>query len=190
MTSDGTLGKPSLLATAHHFENLTIALVHADLKAAIVVKSVLDSLGCRAILLMRDGRELLARAAKEKLDICVIDSEVQPAGGVEAVSQLRQCDLPFVRGLPVILLGPGNNPEAVCAARDAGSNEYVRKPFTAKSLISSEYSVVNDPRPFVISKGFIGPDRRVHPFLMSGREPASVPRRVLFSFPDIRQSAV
>jgi DNA-binding response OmpR family regulator len=51
----------------------------------------------------------------------------------------------------------------VSAARDAGVNEFLVKPVTAKSLMERLTLIVNKPRNFVKSKNYFGPDRRRRP---------------------------
>lgn len=166
MTSGSGLERPSLFAIGTHFSNVSIALAHADPKAAIVVKAVLDSLGCKAILLARDGPELVQRASRTTVDLAVIDSTLRDMTGTEAVKQLRYSSLP-TREIPVILLDSCRDMSVISRARDAGINEYVRKPFTAKSLLSGVHSIVENSRPFIVSSTYIGPDRRTNPAFLT-----------------------
>jgi DNA-binding response OmpR family regulator len=46
------------------------------------------------------------------------------------------------------------------AARDAGATEFCAKPVTATELLRKVGAVINHPRPFVRSDGYVGPDRR------------------------------
>ena len=46
------------------------------------------------------------------------------------------------------------------AARDAGVNEFVVKPFSAQGLFTRIQAVIEKPRPFVKVSGYFGPDRR------------------------------
>ena len=46
------------------------------------------------------------------------------------------------------------------AARDAGVTEICAKPVTAKQMWEKIVAVVNNPRPFVKTAGYFGPDRR------------------------------
>jgi two-component system, chemotaxis family, chemotaxis protein CheY len=163
MSSGKELGKPSLLGTGEFFANITMGLVHTDPRAAMVVKSVLDSLACRAILIFRDGSDLASRLEREGMDLVVMDWGLRSTKGVDAVRQLRRSNRASARSLPIILLGPGKDIHMMSSARDAGVTEYVRKPFTARSLLASVYSVVESPRPFVVSLEYAGPDRRDNP---------------------------
>jgi two-component system chemotaxis response regulator CheY len=166
MTTGSELEKPSLFATDTHFANVSIALAHADPKAAVVVKSVLDSLGCKAILLARDGQELIQRMTRTAVDLAVFDSTLRGMSGTDAVKQLRQ-STPSVRELPIILLDGDGDTGAIGRARDAGVNEYIRKPFSAKTLLSGVHTIVENSRPFIVSSTYIGPDRRANPAFSS-----------------------
>ena len=45
-------------------------------------------------------------------------------------------------------------------ARDAGVNEFLAKPVTARSLIHRINLVIEHPRPFIRCSTYFGPDRR------------------------------
>jgi two-component system, chemotaxis family, chemotaxis protein CheY len=48
----------------------------------------------------------------------------------------------------------------VIAARDAGVTEFLAKPLSAKALYQRILNVVANPRPFIKTKTYFGPDRR------------------------------
>ena len=48
----------------------------------------------------------------------------------------------------------------VTAARDAGITEFLAKPISAKALYHRIVNVVANPRPFIKTKTYFGPDRR------------------------------
>jgi two-component system, chemotaxis family, chemotaxis protein CheY len=48
----------------------------------------------------------------------------------------------------------------VIAARDAGVTEFLAKPLSAKALYQRVLNVVANPRPFIKTKTYFGPDRR------------------------------
>ncbi len=52
------------------------------------------------------------------------------------------------------------SPLAQAAAREAGVNEFVIKPFTPAALLSRLQAVLNQPRSFIVSDTYLGPDRR------------------------------
>jgi DNA-binding response OmpR family regulator len=58
------------------------------------------------------------------------------------------------------MLSSHSERQKVLMARDAGVNEFLTKPVSAKALHDRIVSVVMRPRPFVNTKTFFGPDRR------------------------------
>ncbi len=48
----------------------------------------------------------------------------------------------------------------VLAARDAGITEFLAKPISAKGLYERIVNVVANPRPFIKTRTYFGPDRR------------------------------
>jgi two-component system chemotaxis response regulator CheY len=50
--------------------------------------------------------------------------------------------------------------QRVVAARDAGITEFMAKPISAHALYQRILNVVANPRPFVKTKSYFGPDRR------------------------------
>ncbi len=48
----------------------------------------------------------------------------------------------------------------VVAARNAGINEFLAKPFSARDLYQRICSTILNPRPFIRAKNYVGPDRR------------------------------
>ena len=64
---------------------------------------------------------------------------------------------PFV---PIILLTAHTERSRIMAARDAGVTEICAKPVTARQMWEKIVAVVNNPRPFVKTANYLGPDRR------------------------------
>ncbi len=58
-----------------------------------------------------------------------------------------------------MLTGRSEKPD-VYLARDYGINEFVVKPFTAKTIFNRIQRIIEHPRPFVLAADFVGPDRR------------------------------
>ena len=62
--------------------------------------------------------------------------------------------------MPIVMITGHSERSRVNAARDAGVNEFLVKPVTAKSLMDRINTVVNHPRSFVKGGTYFGPDRR------------------------------
>ena len=62
--------------------------------------------------------------------------------------------------VPIIMLTGHSEKKRVIAARDAGITEFMAKPISAKALYQRILNVVANPRPFIKTKTYFGPDRR------------------------------
>ena len=64
------------------------------------------------------------------------------------------------RHTPVIVLTGHAQARNVERARDCGANLVLAKPISPKMIYDRLLWIAEDPRPFVLSQGYIGPDRR------------------------------
>src|SRR5665811_296827 len=66
----------------------------------------------------------------------------------------------FTHHTPDIVLTGHSEKKRVVSARDAGVTEFLAKPISAKGLYQRIVNVVANPRPFIKTKTYFGPDRR------------------------------
>ena len=154
------LGEPSITSRQDCFAALSIIVGHRDPRASAGARTVLHSLGCRKVVLARTGEELITCVRGEHGDLAVVDWELRDLTGSEAVRSLRRCHGLPARDLPVILLAPASREHAAAIAREAGADQVVRKPVTARELLAAIFAVIDAPRPFIVTEGYVGPDRR------------------------------
>jgi DNA-binding NtrC family response regulator len=60
--------------------------------------------------------------------------------------------------VPIIMLTGHSEKKRVIPARDAGVTEFLAKPISAKALYQRILNIVANPRPFIKSKSYFGPD--------------------------------
>jgi DNA-binding response OmpR family regulator len=62
--------------------------------------------------------------------------------------------------VPIIMLTGHSEKHRVVRARDAGITEFLAKPISATALYERILNLVANPRPFIRTKTYFGPDRR------------------------------
>lgn len=82
---------------------------------------------------------------------------------------IRSPDHEF-RFLPVVLMTAYGGLDHIFAARDAGTTEFMLRPWSSKVVDSRLRSVVQHPRLFIDGGNFFGPDRRRRRAEFSGNE--------------------
>ena len=154
------------------FNRLRFLLVDDNAHMRRIVRTLLNSYGARDILEAEDGAAGLDLFTNSNPDVLLIDWEMPIFSGIELAKMIRQPGAnanPFV---PIIMLTARTEKECVVAARDAGITEFLAKPISSKALYQRIVSVIANPRPFIKTKTYFGPDRRrnINPGAYTGPE--------------------
>ena len=125
-----------------------------------ILRTLLRSFGAREAYEAEDGATALEMYSHYVPDIVITDWAMPIFDGLELTQMIRQ---PGANGnpyVPIIMLTGHSEKKRVMAARDAGVTEFLAKPISAKSLYQRIVNVVANPRPFIKTKTYFGPDRR------------------------------
>jgi CheY-like chemotaxis protein len=139
---------------------ITVLVVDDNQHMRSILKELLKSAGVTDIKEASDPVDAFEILKNGPVDLLLADLSMPIIDGVEFVKMVRtsaDSPNPF---LPVIMVTGHSERTKVMAARDAGVNEFLVKPVTAKALMERLSLIVNTPRPFVKSPTYFGPDRR------------------------------
>ena len=137
----------------------SILVVDDDKLMQRLISDVLGKLGFGRIQKTGDGEQALLMLKAAPFDFVICDWRMPGMSGLEFVRHVRAADAPY-SSIPVIMLTGNAEAEQVSAARDAGINEYLIKPFTVKSLCQRIEEIIEKPREYVVSSGYKGPSQR------------------------------
>jgi DNA-binding response OmpR family regulator len=124
-----------------------------------IFRNVLGELGIRNVWHGRTAQEVVQILMTEPIDLVIID-DYAPLDGVKFLKTLRKGSSKLPNAVPVMFVTAVAERERIVAARDAGANEIMLKPFTAAQLTARLTTTVKKPREFVEAKAYVGPDRR------------------------------
>ncbi|MEI2386428.1 MULTISPECIES: response regulator [Breoghania] len=118
-------------------------LVVDDYKTMIrIIRNLLKQLGFSDIDDAADGTEALEKMKQRKYGLVISDWNMEPMTGYELLKQVRSdsglCKTPF------IMVTAESKTENVIAAKKAGVNNYIVKPFNAQTLKGKIDAVFND----------------------------------------------
>lgn len=128
-----------------------------------LVSTMLRSMGGVRIFEAKDSTTAMNQLYKGTTDIALIDwmlDDKTGRNGLDIVREIRASSIEQLAYIPIIMMTGHTEQENIVAARDAGVTEFLAKPFTAKTLYSRIATLVDNPRPFVKTRNFFGPDRR------------------------------
>lgn len=148
-------------STKHvRYDLLKILLVDDNHYMRVLLAEILRAIGVKDIYEANDGAEGLQMMRDHTIDVVMTDLSMQPLDGIDFVRLLRNSPDSPNQLAPVIMITGHSTYQRVNEAREAGVNEFLAKPLTARGVIERLHQVVDNPRPYVRSDDYFGPDRR------------------------------
>jgi CheY-like chemotaxis protein len=106
----------------------------------------------------------LSTLQAEPIDLVITDFNMPGLSGIGFAQRIRQeirsKNPSFNPSIPIIMITSFGTKKCLIAARDAGVDEFLAKPFTTLGVAECIDSAVNMQRPFIVSDNYIGPCRR------------------------------
>lgn len=124
-----------------------------------VIRLMLGTLGIRRVITACNVDEAMAMLAHEKVDVVIADYRLGGATGAEFMRLVRGLQ-GHARFVPLIGCTADTSPATISEMRDAGADEVLAKPVSAKVIWAKLMAVTNARRRFVSAPDFFGPDRR------------------------------
>ncbi len=146
-----------------HIAKLRILVVEPFSQLREILRDILQrGIGVSEVYEARTGESAMKMLHDLPCDLVIVDAGIEPMGGVELTRMIRAGEDNVDPYMPVIVMSGHASLDEIIAARDAGANDYVAKPLSAKILALRLHALVERPRPFIRSNNFFGPDRRRH----------------------------
>ncbi len=116
-------------------------LIVDDYKTMLrIIKNLLKQIGFNNVEEASDGSEALQKLRGEQFGLVISDWNMEPMTGLQLLKEVRSDGK--LQGLPFIMVTAESKTENVLAAKEAGVNNYIVKPFNAETLKSKIASVL------------------------------------------------
>ena len=142
------------------FESLKILLVDDNQHMIVLLTEILRAIGVRQISEAEDGLTAINKMRRQDYDLIITDLTMQPLDGIDFVNLVRNAPDSPNPMIPIIMVTGHSTHAKVKEARDAGVNEFLAKPVTAKRVVDRLTQVIENNRPFIRGADYFGPDRR------------------------------
>jgi len=118
-------------------------LVVDDYKTMIrIIRNLLKQIGFDDVDEAADGSEALGKMREKRYGLVISDWNMEPMTGYELLKEVRSDDR--LQRTPFIMVTAESKTENVIAAKKAGVNNYIVKPFNAQTLKSKIDAVFGD----------------------------------------------
>lgn len=121
-------------------KNMTVLIVD-DYKTMLrIIRNLLKQLGFNNVEEASDGAEALKVLQSKEVHLVISDWNMEPMTGLQLLKEVRADAR--LKTLPFIMITAESKTENVIAAKQAGVNNYIVKPFNAATLKTKMSSVI------------------------------------------------
>jgi two-component system, chemotaxis family, chemotaxis protein CheY len=120
--------------------NLSILIVDDYRTMLRIIRNLLKQLGFTNVDEASDGSDALTRLRDKDYGLVISDWNMQPMTGLDLLREVRAD--PALKHLPFIMITAESKAENVVAAKQAGVDNYIVKPFNAETLKAKITSVL------------------------------------------------
>lgn len=118
-------------------------LIVDDYKTMLrIIRNLLKQLGFNNVDEATDGTAALSKLRGKSYGLVISDWNMAPMTGYELLKEIRSDDI--LREVPFIMVTAESKTDNVIAAKKAGVNNYIVKPFNAATLKGKMQSVLGD----------------------------------------------
>jgi len=142
------------------FASLSVLVVEDNDHMMRLLKAMLRALGVGSIDAAADAQRALQVMRVRVPDILIVDWMMEGMSGIELTKHIRSSDKSPNHFMPIVMVTAHAEKELVIEARDAGVTEFLVKPIAAAALAQKLLTIMEQPRPFVRTAAYFGPDRR------------------------------
>ncbi len=121
-------------------KNMNILVVDDYQTMIRIIRNLLKQLGFNNVDEATDGTAALAKIGEKQYGLIISDWNMEPMTGLDLLKQVRGGG----NQVPFIMVTAESKTENVLAARQAGVNNYIVKPFNADTLKSKLSSVLGE----------------------------------------------
>jgi len=144
---------------------INILVVEDNDSSRRLVVELLRSSGFNNLTIARTAEDAMEQMQAQAPDLILLDWGLPGMSGIELAKTIRHAAVhPDERfsnpAVPMIMLTARQSARDVTAARNAGIDEFVIKPFSTVSILKAICSCILRRRPFIVSAGYVGPCRR------------------------------
>ncbi len=123
-------------------KNMNILIVDDYQTMLRIIKNLLKQLGFNNVDEATNGQIALDMIKKKKYGLVISDWNMEPMTGLELLKAVRGANDNNFSNVPFIMVTAESKTENVVAAKQAGVNNYIVKPFNAETLKTKIASVL------------------------------------------------
>ncbi len=143
-----------------NLRDLVILVADPSSYMSMLIHSMLRGFGTSKVLEVRSSNGVFQALTNQKIDVLICDARLPPHGGLALTRAVRRKEDNENRTIPILIMTSDGREKTIKLARDAGANMVIAKPMSPASLYDRLAWIALNPRQFVDTASYFGPDRR------------------------------
>ena len=143
-----------------NLRDLVILVADQSSYMGMLIHSMLRGFGANKVFEVRDSIGVLQALTGQRIDILICDVRLPTAGGLALTRAIRGKTDNEHRTIPILIMSSDSSESTIKLARDAGANMVIAKPISPASLYDRLTWIAFNPRKFIDTATYFGPDRR------------------------------
>jgi len=143
-----------------NLRDLAILVADPSSYIAMLVHSMLRGFGANKVQDVRSSIGVLQVLTEQRIDLLICDMRLPPHGGLQLTRAIRGKRDNENRTVPILMMSADARENTIKQARDAGANMVIAKPISPASLYDRLSWIAFNPRKFIDTANYFGPDRR------------------------------
>ena len=148
--------------------DLVILVADPSSYTCTIIHGMLRGFGANKVLDAKDSLSLFRVLSGQKVDILICDARLpandsnlrKQGGGLALTRAIRRNTNNENRTIPILLMASDTRETTIKSARDVGANMLIAKPISPAALYDRLTWIAFNPRQFVDTANYFGPDRR------------------------------
>ena len=146
---------------AYDLSSLSVMIVDDSYHMLRIVRTLLTAMNVRDLRSVDNPADAVAELQARPPQLIIVDWNMIPFDGLEFVRRVRRGKEATCPNVPILLLTAHTERDRVLEARDCGVNRVMAKPISFRTLYDNIAAAMSDPRPFINTAEYVGPDRRL-----------------------------
>ena len=124
-------------------KNMNVLIVDDYNTMLRIIKNLLKQLGFNNVDEATDGSAALTKVKSKQYGLIISDWNMEPMSGLDLLKEIRASGEAY-KDTPFIMVTAESKTENVIAAKQAGVNNYIVKPFNAETLKTKMTAVLGE----------------------------------------------
>ncbi len=161
---------------SYKLDTITVMIVEEAQEMFELTRAVLQTFGVTNIISANSINSGFRKFCNYNPDLVILDwlegdlGANSDSSGLKLIQHIRKDKRSPNQFVPIIMMTGYSIKRNISLARDNGATEFIAKPYTAETLYKKIEHIIEQPRKFVKTPNFFGPDRRRHDILYKGEE--------------------